>query len=75
MKTYTKLLDKTISTEMIEIGYNKTDKGYILINSLETPEGTEYWCQDNIFDSKLTYEAFKDIHNVVIKSVIGLNYD
>ena len=30
MKTYTKLLDKTISTEMIEIGYNKTDKGYII---------------------------------------------
>ena len=59
MKTTTILWGKSISSEIIEIAYNKTDKGYILINSLETPEGTEYWCQDNIFDEALTYEVLR----------------
>lgn len=73
MKTTTILWGKSISSEIIEITYNKTDKGYILINSIETPDGTEYWCQDYIFDEVLTYEAFKDIHNGVVKRIIELN--
>ena len=73
MKTTTILWGKSISSEIIEITYNKTDKCYILINSLETPDGTDYWCQDYIFNEKLTYEAFKDIHNGVIKRIIELN--
>jgi len=70
MKTYTKLLDKIISTEIVEIGYNDKDKGYVLINSLETAESTTYWCQEYIHNEFLNYEAFKDIHNGIVKRII-----
>lgn len=70
MKTITNLWGKSYSTEMVKITYNKTSTGYILISSLETPEGTDYWCQDYIFDDPLTYEAFKEIHNITLKAQI-----
>lgn len=68
MKTITQVWGKKYSTEMLKITYNKTTSGYILISSIETPEGTDYWCQDYIFDEPLTYEAFKEIHNLMIKT-------
>ena len=73
MKTYTKLWGKTISTEMVEITYNKISTGYILIHSIETAENTEYWCQEYLFDEKLDYETFKEIHNLLVKRNVELN--
>ncbi len=73
MKTYTNVWNKIYSTEMLEIKYNKTDTGFILIHSIETPEGLDYWCDKTIYDEKLDYEDFKDIHNAVIKKNIELN--
>ena len=73
MKTYTKLWGKTISTEMVEITYDKTSTGYIIIHSIETAESSEYWCQDYLLNEKLDYEIFKQIHNGVVKQQVELN--
>ena len=73
MKTYTKLWGKTKSTEMVEITYDKTSTGYIIIHSIETAESSEYWCQDYLLNEKLDYEIFKEIHNGVVKQQVELN--
>ena len=67
MKTYTIVGGVSYSTEQVEIKFFDGPK-VILLHCVETPLDKDCECSDDIFDSKLEYDIFKDYHNSFIKN-------
>ena len=66
MKTHTILYGVNYSTEQVLINFD--DKMvYCLVFCVETPLDKDCECFDEVFDTKLDYEVFKDYHNSFIK--------
>jgi hypothetical protein len=68
MKTYTIVNNLKFSTEQLRLIISDEVK-VILLHCVETPLDKNCECSNQIFDSLLDYETFKEHHYKVLKNV------
>ena len=66
MKTHTIIEGVDYSTEQVELKFNDGVK-VTLIHCVETPLDKDCECSNDLFDSNLEYDVFKDHHNNFVK--------